>query len=214
MGRKRHGRRKAIAAELRLSSWLAKGGLEKAQKVLAQRTTTVMPAKYPAQFVGAPTNATKVTEKMAQLFPGLIPTAEGRFLVPTPSETLALQPLHPPYLIGRFDRIVKESVQRSLMLAWDEFVKLDVRFPKADPHRSKTPALHLGVWELYASNPRITGDSTNQNDDVVKAMDRFLGIVNNCIAPKIFNILRSHYPRQLERQLMAYIRVMRHLSCC
>jgi hypothetical protein len=88
-----------------------------------------------------------------------------------------------------------------LVAAWKELVDLDPRFPKADLHRSNTPALHLGTWELYASEPRITGDSRQQNDDVIAAMDNFLRIVHRSIAPKIFNILRSHYPKQLDRQL-------------
>jgi hypothetical protein len=88
------------------------------------------------------------------------------------------------------------------MAAWDEFAKLDVQFPKADPNRSKTPALHLGVWELYAANPRITKDSRKQREDVIKAMDKFLQIIHDSVAPKIFNILQRYYPQQFDRQLL------------
>jgi hypothetical protein len=162
--------------------------------------------QYPGHFVGAPINATKVTKKIEELFPGVIPrnlpsvTEKGRFLIPTPPIIRSLRPLHPPYLIGRFDQIIKASVEKSLVAAWKELVKLDVRFPKAESNRSKTPALHLGIWELYASQPRITGDS-RQSNDVTTAMDKFLRIVHHLIAPKIFNILQSHYPKQFDRHL-------------
>ncbi len=162
--------------------------------------------QYPWHFVGAPTNATKVTEKIEELFPGVIPhnlpsvTEEGRLLIPTPPIIRSLCPFHPPYLVGRFDQIVKPSVEKSLVTAWKELVKLDVRFPKAEANRSKTSALHLGTWELYAAEPRITGDSW-QTDNVNAAMDKFLRIVHHSIGPKIFNLLRSHYPKQFERQL-------------
>lgn len=162
--------------------------------------------QYPGQFVGAATNAAKVTEKIEDLFPG-IPynlssvTADGRFLIPTPPIVRSLRPLHPPYLVGRFDKIVKAPVEKSLLAAWKELVKLDIRYPKVEANRSKTPALHLGIWELYAAEPRITGDSW-QTGDVTSVMDKFLHIIHHSIAPKIFNILRSHYPRQFERHLL------------
>jgi hypothetical protein len=174
-------------------------------------TVTITPAEYPGDFVRAPINVDKVTKKIAKLFPGLIPcdlpcvTEEGRFLVPTPPNILASNPLHPPYLIGRFDRIIKKDVEHSFLAVWDKFAKLDVCFPKAESHRSKTPALHLGVWELYASRPRITGDSKKQKDEVIKVMDQLLYIVHNSIAPKIFNILQSHYPTQLDRQILSVV---------
>ena len=168
---------------------------------------TIKSLQYPYHFVGAPINSKEVTKKMEEVFPEVIPcdlpsvTEKGRFFIPTPPIIRSLCPLHPPYLIGRFDQIVKASVEKSLVAAWKELVNLDPRFPKAELRRSNTPALHLGTWELYASTPRITGDSRQQNDDVIAAMDNFLRIVHRSIAPKIFNILRSHYPKQLDRQL-------------
>ena len=165
--------------------------------------------EYPGQFLGAPINASKVTNKINHLFPGVIPcelpsvTEEGRFLIPTPPIVRSLRPIHPPYLIGRFDHIVKASIQKSLVAAWKDLMKLDVKFPKPkrDSNRSKTPSLHLGVWELYSALPRITEDSLDQNDAVILAMDKFLRIVGS-IAPKISNILQCYYPQQFNCQLL------------
>jgi hypothetical protein len=88
--------------------------------------------------------------------------------------------------------MVKESIKKSLIAAWVEFAnvrfaKLDVGFPKN------------GVPELSSAIPRVTGDSKE-----VVAMDtdsKFLRIIRDSIAPKISNLLHSHYPQELDRQL-------------
>jgi hypothetical protein len=220
-----NGRRSVAAAERRKLRWLAKGGLERADKVLAEKTSglslqclfnftnyslaaiTLSSLQYPYHLVGAPIDAKKVTQTIEDIFPGLIPSnlpsvsEEGRFFIPTPPIIRSLRPLHPPYLVGRFDKIVKEQVAKALIAAWKELVSLDVRFPKAESNRSKTPALHLGIWEQYGSTPRISLDS-RQKDKVNEAMDKFLHIVHCSIAPKIFNILRSHYPQQFDRHML------------
>ncbi len=86
----------------------------------------------------------------------------------TPPNILVLNPFHSPHLIEWFDQIIKEDVKHSLLAAWDKFTKLDVCFLKEDSYQSKTPALHLGVWELYSSRPHITRDSKKQKDNVIK----------------------------------------------
>jgi len=167
---------------------------------------TISMEEYPAQLSHAPTNALKVTKKLQQLYPGLVPrdlpsvTTEGRFLVKTPSEIMATNPLHPPYIIARFDQLVKPHIERDLILAWDNLNATDVRFPPPDPNRSKTPALHLGVWELYSSQPHITGDTRKQSSAAIVAMDKLLCLIGKSIGPKLSNILKSHYPILFHRQ--------------
>lgn len=174
-------------------------------KCLAVKSVTV--GDYPGQFVGALTNSTIFQKKFRRLYPGMVPctlpsaTLEGRFLVPTPSEILSSYPLHPPYLVARFDQIVKEKVNQDLISAWDAFSKLDVQFPPPDKRRSKTSALHLGVWELYDEIPHITKDSVAQPDDVIVAMDRFLQLIQNSVGSKLRNILKEYYPQQFDRQM-------------
>jgi hypothetical protein len=148
-----------------------------------------------------------VKEKVKELYPGMVPrnlptaTEKGRFLIPTPPIIRSLLPLHPPYLVARFDRIVKENVNERLMSAWDELMKLGIRFPDPDGNRSSTPALHLGVWELYGTNPRLTSDTVRFSNDAIVAMDRFLQIIREAISPKLHNILAKYYPRQFDRQM-------------
>lgn len=128
-------------------------------------------------------------------------TTVGRFLVPTPSEILSSNPLHPPYLVARFDQIVKENVNQDLISAWDIFSELAVQFPPLDKQRSKMPALHLGVWELYVKLPRITKDSVAQPDDVIVPMDKFLQLIQDSVGPKLRNIFKEYYPQQFDRQM-------------
>lgn len=162
--------------------------------------------EYPGHFVGAPNNAAKVTETLELLYPGLIPrdlpsvTDEGRFYIPT-LPTKPLTNSHPPFLIARFDRVVNKTVQQRLMNAWDTLLHSGVRFPPADENRSATPALHLGIWELYKKRPIVTGDTRIQTDDAIIAIDNFLYLIGELIAPKIKNLLKTKYPHQYERQM-------------
>ena len=142
---------------------------------------------------------------MRKSFQGVIPhklpsvTTEGRLLIPVPCNVV-LDKNHPPYFALRFDQVVKRSVNNRLLNAWDNMQSLDIRFPPPDLTRSKTPALHLGVWELYRNEPYVTGDSLNQPPDVVQAIDKFLYIIGDRIAPKLTSLLRKFCPKQYELQ--------------
>jgi len=59
-----------------------------------------------------------------------------------------------------------------------------------DKRRSKTSALHLGVWELYDEIPRITKDSVAQPGDVIIAR---IGFSNNqdSVGPKLPTSLKN-----------------------
>ncbi len=132
--------------------------------------------------------------------PSVIET--GRFFIPTPLDILAKNDLHPPYLVARFDwQVVKKSVTNALLRAWEELSQLDVQFPKADKTRSATPALHLGIWQLYNADPYITGDSRHQSEEVIVAMDKFPRIIQEYIAPKVKKLLKQYYPQQYNRQM-------------
>lgn len=64
-----------------------------------------------------------------------------------------------------------------------------------------TAALHLGIWELYKKRPIVTADTRNQTEDVIIAMDNFLYLIGELIAPKLKNLLKTKYPQQYERQM-------------
>jgi hypothetical protein len=111
-----------------------------------------------------------------------------------------LDRLHPPYLAVRFHDVLKLPARMALLDAWDTLHLLKVRYPKPEPQRSKSPALHLGVWETYSMLPFVTADSRAQAPDVISAMDHFLSLVGQLIAPKIKNLLQQYFPAQYSRQ--------------
>jgi hypothetical protein len=160
---------------------------------------------------GAPTDAKKFRKKFRKLYRGIVPrnlpsiTETGRFLVPTPSSILSSQPSHPPYLVARFDQVVKENANQRLISAWDTLIESGVQFPPPDKRRSRSSALHLGVWETYGATPRITRDSVAQSDDVIFAMDRFLQIIQDSVGFKLYNLLKEYYPQQFDRQMQSVL---------
>jgi len=185
---------------MRSHSWLYFYGI--LIKCLATNTVTV--EDYPKQFIGAPIDSKKFRKNFRKLYPPRnLPSVikSGRFLCPTPTEILSSHPLHPPYLVARFDQVVKENVNQRLISAWNAFTKLGVRFPPPDKRRSKTPALHLGVWEQYRNTPYITLESKAQSNEVIAAMDRFLQLLQESIGLKLRNILKEYYPQQFDCQI-------------
>ncbi len=216
----RRGRRNPETSKLKASEWVKSGGLTKVEAIIHSKTSEhdsmLVPTnskflsardtveEYPGHFVGGPMNAAKVTETIQNLYPGLITrdlpsvTTIGRFYIPTPIKRHAL---HPPYLIARFDQVVKQSVNERLIAAWDNLLQAGIRFPKPHLSRSSTPALHLGIWEAYSKQPFVTSDSRAQSSDVIVAMDKFLYLIRQLIAPKLLNLLKRDYPQQYERQM-------------
>ncbi|KAF8175366.1 hypothetical protein BJ912DRAFT_799205, partial [Pholiota molesta] len=60
--------------------------------------------------------------------------------------------------------------------------------------------LHLGVWEITSMYPYVTANS-HQTDEVNRAMDFFLNLIKNLLAPKITNLLQFHCPIQYACQM-------------
>lgn len=161
--------------------------------------------KYPDQFLRH-RGRDEIAATLARVFPDftldqLKPEPEdGRLMYPTPPCD-QLDPLHPPYLAVRFHDVLKLPARMALLDAWDALHFLNVKYPKPEPQRSKaSPALHLGVWETYRMLPIVTSNSRDQPREVISAMDDFLSLVGQLIAPKIRNLLRQYFPAQYSRQ--------------
>lgn len=114
----------------------------------------------------------------------------------------------PRYLFMRFARVIPQAVLDALLEDWDHLVSLGVIFPEADDRRSGTPALHLGVWGLFGSVPRITGDSQQKalkephRSLVIAAMDRMCMRVKIYIVPKLERLMAEFVPEQSRVQEM------------
>jgi hypothetical protein len=67
---------------------------------------------------------------------------------------------------------------------------------------SSSSPLHLGVWEITSSTPYITSNSKNQHPTTIAAMDGFLLLVKELVAPKIYRLLQLHSPKMLLRQTL------------
>ncbi|KIM38192.1 hypothetical protein M413DRAFT_76297 [Hebeloma cylindrosporum] len=204
-GKTGRGKRNPKTAQRITTKWVESGGLERAlNKVQSSTITTTLP-NYPNQFLRH-RGREQVANTLARVFPNLtldqlkLEPKEGRLEYPTPPWD-KLDPLHPPYLAIRFHDILKLPAQWALLAAWNAFNSLDVNYPKPEPQRSKaSPALHLGVWETYLLLPAITAESREQGTDVIVAMDRFLSLVGQLIAPRLRNLLRRDFPQQYSRQ--------------
>ncbi|KAJ7164352.1 hypothetical protein C8R46DRAFT_1220857 [Mycena filopes] len=113
----------------------------------------------------------------------------------------------PPWLAIRLAHIIPLKMLDELLARWDHLVSMGLKFPKADPNRSRTAAVHLGVWGLFGSAPRITADSRQmaiadpvERAAVIKAMDRMLWYLKKKIIPKIENALDEVIPEHVRLQ--------------
>jgi hypothetical protein len=163
--------------------------------------------KYPAEFCGIPKSAKAVRKRLREKFPRIIPRnlpsapEFGRLFFPVPiPDDGPLHAHHPPYLAMRFESVVSNKANTRLIRAWDCLLEKGVQFPESDANRSSSPALHLGVWEVYRSTPCISTNS-RQPEEVIIAMDIFLNLIKKYIAPKISNLLQTHCPIQYARQM-------------
>ncbi|KAF9474886.1 hypothetical protein BDN70DRAFT_898616 [Pholiota conissans] len=216
-----HSRSKK-ASKKRIDRWLSSPAYEKCREKWTARTGEFSVenkiAKYPDEFLAIQSSSKVVAKQLRIHFPGLqtrqLESADSTrkllFPVPTPENRL-LDPLHPPYLAMRFPSVVSPKTNSRLVLAWDKLLASGVKFPKVDPNRSTTPALHLGIWEIFSSKPFISANS-RQTPEVNKSIDIFLGLVGKLLAPKIGALLKEHCPDQYARQIQAYSRVKRILG--
>ncbi|KAJ3755616.1 hypothetical protein EV360DRAFT_49434 [Lentinula raphanica] len=77
-----------------------------------------------------------------------------------------------------------------------------------ESNRSATPAIHVGIWEKYANQPRLTAETWKMQNHTVRAlMAQSIGLLSTNIAPRMVSILRTFYPEVWERQQRALNRV-------
>jgi hypothetical protein len=109
----------------------------------------------------------------------------------------------PAFMVMRFANVIPSSTLAKLLVLWDTLSKLDVKYPAADPRRSGNPALHLGVWELYMSKPKVTTDArqTRQGkpyvrQEVVEAIDALCGLIRAAVVPRLERLMDEYAPGQ------------------
>lgn len=149
----------------------------------------------------------KVTKVYGQTKDVAVCTEVHNILIRNPEHQDLFDPLIPPYCLARFDYIVSAECSRRAKSAYGKFLQLDPKHngcPDKDKNRSTSisPAFHLGTWIGQSSTlPCISWESWDQKDDIIEAMDNFLGVIKTYLAPKIAAHMKEHFPIQYRRGL-------------
>ena len=126
---------------------------------------------------------------------------DGTLVAMNPPDSLVPSIL--PNLFIRFDRVISSLTQKALLKAFQAMEKAGVECSEdkiPDKNRSSTPAYHFGVWEHYASQPRVTEDSLQKTEPKVKAVDKLLHLIATFISPKLHNMVKEYAPGVYARQ--------------
>ncbi|KAJ7710308.1 hypothetical protein B0H14DRAFT_2646063 [Mycena olivaceomarginata] len=132
-----------------------------------------------------------------------------RFLDPRQREHL-YSDRAPQWLAMCFPNVIPPHTQQMLLCWWDRVIACGLQFPKPEKQRSSTPAVHLGVWNLYSMKPYVTADSRQKiaparrtasakllaelkQKRVIKQLDIFLGIIKNHVVPKLESLAEWHF---------------------
>ncbi|KAJ7448306.1 hypothetical protein B0H11DRAFT_1744453, partial [Mycena galericulata] len=73
-------------------------------------------------------------------------------------------------------------------------------------------ALHLGIWELFGSLPRLTADSISDDPRVVAAIDALCGHIGSLVVPLLKSLVDWHIPQHARVQERIHRRVLFFLS--
>ncbi|KJA16317.1 hypothetical protein HYPSUDRAFT_71417 [Hypholoma sublateritium FD-334 SS-4] len=200
------GNRSRAYSDRRGKQWVEKQAHAKIEKKWKNKTN----------FYRIKADANVVKGIMESRFAGIDPTTlprapeSGRLQYALEETQITPEGL-PPNLLMRFDNVISPEVNRRVVHAWDKVLDAGITFPKADPNRSATPALHLGSWSINQAKPIITAHSRapTQSKEAEKAIDAFLKTVNKYVAPRIETFFKDNFPDQYNRQKRAY----QHVAC-
>src|SRR5262245_34140370 len=134
---------------------------------------------YPGEFATCKKDTAGLQAAISQRYPSWtlatspsVP-ARGTWLVPTPSSE-DVDPHRPPYMIMRMDHCFSAGAQHRLLNSWRALSALCPVYHLKKESRSKTPALHLGVWHLYQQSPIVTQETRDQRPEVINVMNCLL----------------------------------------
>ncbi|RDB23100.1 hypothetical protein Hypma_009953 [Hypsizygus marmoreus] len=201
MPRSKRSRSNAAKAA-HLQKYLASPGYAKAQEALEHHTTRLSLELNKKHLPSKPKKLrTTITRNFPRLRAENLPKADAN------DRLLILEKGTKDPLAMRFDRVVNKETAHRLANACLALDQLGPKINHKETTRSKTSALHLGIWEVYSDQPHLTRDTVNQEPLVKETIARLLAILREEVAPKLAQLLQQHHPRQWERQLTAYARV-------
>jgi hypothetical protein len=120
-------------------------------------------------------------------------------VVPVSAAELLKQPLHPNYYIVRSHFVIPQSTCEELAARWNTLKALNPIISLAERNRSKSPALHLGVWD-HMQGLSVTAESRSQTAEVLVAIDGLLETFRKKVTPLLDDLLKFFCPKIHEIQ--------------
>ncbi|KAJ7717332.1 hypothetical protein B0H16DRAFT_1799337 [Mycena metata] len=194
--------------------------LKRSRLKIAEHTEIITyPVPFPDHFANAKPNAANVTNMVEELWPtrknrlrssGLRWDRAGtkRSLsarLPA-AEIAALEADgEPEYLAIRWADAIPAETLKMLVRLWDTLRLLGVKFPEAEHQRSGMPALHLGLWEMYAKLIKITTDCAPDKADEARPREE------NIVVPRLEQLMDRDVPGHRRVQERIHTRVLHQL---
>ncbi|KAJ3768741.1 hypothetical protein FB446DRAFT_792036 [Lentinula raphanica] len=167
----------------------------------------------PGRYMDMKMSGKKLTEALAVDYPEGSSNlkrapANGRLIVEGMSLTKDLKPTVTTVL-RRFVDIIQANEREEIEKLWLLMQQRGLKYRKGEgSNRSATPAIHVGVWEKFANQPRLTAETWKMQNSVVKElMSELIGLLSAKVAPRMVAILRTFYPEVWKRQQQALYRV-------
>lgn len=112
----------------------------------------------------------------------------------------------PEYLAIRWADAIPAETLKMLVRLWDTLRLLGVKFPEAEHQRLGMPALHLGLWEMYAKLIKITTDARQtkltkrdlvksaSKEEILAAIDDLCRAVKEHVVPRLEQLMDRDVP--------------------
>ncbi|KAK7443178.1 hypothetical protein VKT23_015776 [Stygiomarasmius scandens] len=208
---RKRGKRSKEAAERR-----ARKRYEHLKAVLDETTAYFESRDYSGDIPGDCRSGQKILDLVAEVFGDVTPDElksapeDGILIWKTPQCMLDSSPSIPPVSLIRLHNILGTDDINLIIDFYDTLIRSGFRIPReknGDRNRSFTDGVHLGVWQLYSSEPMITSSSRflkQRSSDVLELLDKFLMLLRNILAPIIRSIYQIHLPHLWARQQKAH----------
>ncbi|KAF7335010.1 hypothetical protein MVEN_02251200 [Mycena venus] len=124
----------------------------------------------------------------------------------------------PPFDLGRFPDVISQYAQHKLISAWERLQALEPVYGPPETQRSRSPALHFGVWEHFLNKPVITGETQQtkaraaMREDLLDAIHNLCGVIKQYVLPKLQALMDWCFPGQQRVQELMHQRILRHLG--
>ncbi|KAJ3759947.1 hypothetical protein EV360DRAFT_40891, partial [Lentinula raphanica] len=164
--------------------------------------------KTPGQYMDMKADGKRLTAALSRDYPeGSLhldrAPENGRLVVEGMVLTRELKPTKVTVL-RRFVNIIEAAERLEIERLWLLMQEKGLKHSRkggGESNRSATPAIHVGIWEKFAQEPRLTAETwKKQNREVKDLMAQLIGILSSKVAPRMAALLKTYYPQVWERQ--------------